>query len=709
MTNPLCALILVCATLSLAHAQSPSHLSKRTTAEEQAFNIPKIDAVVIDGKGDDWKQDGFRVETLAGESGAVLEPNDFDPVFRLAWDDSGLLVLLTVRSDQVTEADEPCDLWKKNGVEVFFGERVGSPQYFQVLAGTGADTRFPTLRTFIVDLRKPASPQKLEVEAASTRTADGYVLEMRLPWSNLSIKPHVGEEVAFQLCANHFSKTGSRFSVGWSPWLDTYSDPNSMVRVRLAQKASPPALIAAKASQNNGGSCVSVVAPIALAGKKVVAKMNGDIVATNTLQPSSGRARTAFLLPRGDVEVSSDGGDGRVVLHDVAARFDAITNRAIGIGDTRIIFKPCGFSGEQFPPCAFEKPNEVEKSYGNCVLTPTFYDADYNEVKTAAKPGRYGAIVQVKTESGKTFKRFITLYRKPKEWNWSLPHIRFSSVEFPPELGLSPEVVNERIKDVEDFFTGQVLGGFSDDSGAATLFAGLWETRPGAVPSNRTSAWALDQKWWYGLKKKTGDLRNDHIVHVPAGYEKDPQKKWPLLLFLHGSGERGYSINRIKSSPLAVLSGRSDFPCIVVAPQCSPGEWWSPWELNDLLDRVEAQYRVDSDRVYLTGLSMGGFGSWALATEFPERFAAVAPICGGGDPHDVERIKNTPIWVFHGAKDPTVPIERSQEMVDALKKIGGNVKFTVYPDVNHDSWKPAYATPELYEWLLQQHRAAEKR
>jgi len=209
------------------------------------------------------------------------------------------------------------------------------------------------------------------------------------------------------------------------------------------------------------------------------------------------------------------------------------------------------------------------------------------------------------------------------------------------------------------------------------------------------------------LKKETGNLRTDYYLHLPASYDKDPQKKWPLILFLHGSGERGYDIKMVKNNGLPKnLDAQPEFPFIVIGPQCSPGEWWSPLELDALLDLVEQKYRVDLDRVYLTGLSMGGYGSWALAAESPERFAAVVPICGGGDPDDVSRIKDLPIWVFHGGKDPTVPIQRSQEMVDALKKAGSSVKFTIFPEARHDSWVPAYAMPELYEWLAQQKRGA---
>jgi len=122
--------------------------------------------------------------------------------------------------------------------------------------------------------------------------------------------------------------------------------------------------------------------------------------------------------------------------------------------------------------------------------------------------------------------------------------------------------------------------------------------------------------------------------------------------------------------------------------------------LNGLLDEILASYKVDRDRVYLTGLSMGGFGTWALAAAHPERFAAIVPICGGGNPADAGRLKDLPIWVFHGAKDRAVPLERSEVMVNAIRKAGGSPKFTVYPEAGHDSWTGAYTDPELYKWLL---------
>ena len=173
------------------------------------------------------------------------------------------------------------------------------------------------------------------------------------------------------------------------------------------------------------------------------------------------------------------------------------------------------------------------------------------------------------------------------------------------------------------------------------------------------------------------------------------------MLFLHGAGESGDDLSKVKlHGPPKIVESKKDFPFILVSPQ-SPGRGWNPDTLHAMLEDVKKTYRVDPDRVYLTGLSMGGYGSWALAAAHPEVFAAVAPVCGGGNTRDASKIKNLPIWVFHGGKDPVVPVVRSEEMVKALKDVNaGEVKFTVYPDAGHDSWTETYDNPELYKWML---------
>lgn len=200
----------------------------------------------------------------------------------------------------------------------------------------------------------------------------------------------------------------------------------------------------------------------------------------------------------------------------------------------------------------------------------------------------------------------------------------------------------------------------------------------------------------------------DYLLQLPEGYATAGRdQRWPLVLFLHGLGERGRDINAIKRHglPKMIEQGKR-FPFIVVSPQCPDDEWWNVLALEALVDHVAAKYRVDPDRIYITGLSMGGYGTWALAQRHPERYAAVVPICGGGEVRHAPGLRDLPLWAFHGAKDFTVPLKRSQEMIDAITAAGGAPKLTTYPDGGHNVWEETYANPELWTWLLAQKRPA---
>jgi predicted peptidase len=205
------------------------------------------------------------------------------------------------------------------------------------------------------------------------------------------------------------------------------------------------------------------------------------------------------------------------------------------------------------------------------------------------------------------------------------------------------------------------------------------------------------------------NLSCDYLLFLPGDYGKE-EKQWPLMMFLHGAGERGSDLELVKKHGLPkIVENKKDFPFIVVSPQCPEDGWW-PEEselLINLLDDIVAQYEVDTERIYLTGLSMGGFGTWALASKYPERFAAIAPICGGGNRIMALKLKDMPVWVFHGAKDKVVALKESEDMVEAIRNYGGNPKLTIYPEAEHDSWTETYDNQELYDWFLEHRKSAE--
>jgi len=194
-----------------------------------------------------------------------------------------------------------------------------------------------------------------------------------------------------------------------------------------------------------------------------------------------------------------------------------------------------------------------------------------------------------------------------------------------------------------------------------------------------------------------------YLLYMPNA-ESRPTDGFPLVLFFHGGGEGGNDIKKVKKHGLPkLIEGEKSFPFIVVSPQ-NPSEtqFWDDQQLIRLLNELEAELPVDPSRIYLTGLSRGGYGAWRLAIQNPDRFAAVVPISGGGAVPYAKKLKDVPTWVFHGAKDRVIPLVESQRMVDALREADGNVKFTIYPEAGHDAWTETYDNPELYKWLLEQ-------
>lgn len=230
------------------------------------------------------------------------------------------------------------------------------------------------------------------------------------------------------------------------------------------------------------------------------------------------------------------------------------------------------------------------------------------------------------------------------------------------------------------------------------------------VPCSTSVAQAISPGEQVELSLETSDGgKIDYLLYLPKNY--DAQQKYQLIYFLHGRGESHGPLSLVaKWGPPSFAARGDELPYVLVSPQCPGDDFWSkPTQqkrLVELLDHILANYSIDQDHVCLTGLSMGGYGSWRLAADHPQRFSAVVPVCGGGDPDDADKLKALPIWVFHGDKDTAVPFQRSVEMVEAIKQAGGEkIRFTSLENVGHNCWSAAYATPELYQWIRKQERA----
>lgn len=207
----------------------------------------------------------------------------------------------------------------------------------------------------------------------------------------------------------------------------------------------------------------------------------------------------------------------------------------------------------------------------------------------------------------------------------------------------------------------------------------------------------------YTFKASSGEERTiRYWLFAPERYKQIDQR-WPIMIFLHGAGERGDDLELVKThGPPKLVGRRTDFPFVLVAPQCAEDAHWEVADIKALLDHLTDNPRLDSNRVYLTGISMGGYGTWDFLAEHSDLIAAAAPVCGGGDPSKAVRFKDIPLWVFHGAKDDAVPLKESEQMIDAILVAGGKPQFTVYASLGHNCWDAAYDTEELYRWFLAQ-------
>ncbi|MES2790225.1 MAG: alpha/beta hydrolase-fold protein [Planctomycetota bacterium] len=227
------------------------------------------------------------------------------------------------------------------------------------------------------------------------------------------------------------------------------------------------------------------------------------------------------------------------------------------------------------------------------------------------------------------------------------------------------------------------------------------------------------------FQNEKGEKLNYRLM-LPQGYEANGTAKYPLVLFLHGSGERGDDNQKQlihATGEFATPENRQKYPAFVLAPQCPDGKRWVEidWTLGahkqlpedsatiklvlELIASLQKEYPIDQQRQYLTGLSMGGFGTWDLLTRHPEMWAAAAPVCGGGDETVASQSVKVPVWAFHGDQDTVVKPHRSRNMIQAIKQAGGQTNYTEYKGVGHNSWAPAYADPKLLEWMFAQKRS----
>ncbi len=482
-------------------------VSMSAMSADTIFDVPKLDNIEIDGKADDWGDNGFRVGMLASENNDMLPASDFNADFHLGWNNEGLLLLLKVDDDVAVESADEGNLWNNDSIELFVATKVKSPDYYQLVISPGLDPKFPDLRKTISDNRKDKAPKEnLTFDIARIKTDTGYTMEVLMPWDNLNIKPELGGEIGFQLYVNDSDELSEKFQAIWYPKSGTHADSSAMYPLRLAEKPSDPILVSALGKYELMSRIKITINGVSdLIGKKAEIRDGDKVIAEGELSEENGRALANIkiaLPPRGEtygeLTVIVDGKyKSTFTLPDINEK----RARAL-IEDTEFHFKPSVFSGTQFPSCDFESPLLGEALVGQYKIKTTFYDSKYNEVKTAEKPGRYGAVVEITPENGKVIRRFRTLFRQSEPFEWWGRDIN-ASIEFPHELGINKDMVSEELGIIKDFIKWRIVDAFNRDDSIAPIMAGLYERKPDGIESKvYDDIPAMERQWWVGLKRK---------------------------------------------------------------------------------------------------------------------------------------------------------------------------------------------------------------
>jgi len=701
--------------LTMCRARAAATDANPFAAIDTVFAIPRLDGVAIDGDAATWTARGLKIDALAEINGRISPAADFDATVRLGWDHRGLLILVNVHADPAREADHDDQLWTGDSIELFLASQFGGPDMVQAIVSPGITAAHAQLRSQMADHRESLRLMAVKPSVTVARTIAGgnCVVQALLPWDQLAIEPRIGQEVAFQIMVNHTHGTSTKSQACWFPAVDAHMNTHSMFRLRLAEAPSPAIDLAVAGDYEHLHRInVGINATAALAGQNVQVLNGKQLLADGKLAADGRHAYANLALPMPAPETTYE--QLQLICGDRPPQPlvlpDARPLRREAFREARLRFGSYVFAETAFPGVDFEQPSAVEDYIGRYTLKTEFYDADFNPVPTATKPGRYGAIVTIAADTGFVTHRYVTLYRAAKPWRgWGDDPVA-CSMEFPDAVGLDTAVVREQNQSVREFVSDVVLDlGFRTDRASAVLLAGLHEIQPGVGPlPHHLGPSSRNDDWWYALRRKLGLLEPyQYVTILPTGYDQDPAKHWPLMIFLHGSDGHATDFAHIRRQGLRRrgVDESTGLPFVIVcAQQPEDREWWNPRQVNDLLDTALAKYRIDPDHVYLTGLSMGGFGTWETAFRHPDRFAAIVPISGGAQPDDAPAVVNLPIWIFHGQKDPTVPVRLDVRMANALQRLGGRCKISIDPEGGHDSWINAYAMDELYAWMLAQSR-----
>jgi acetyl esterase/lipase len=610
---------------------------------------------------------GLRIDVFRGEGPEPSRPVLLPVVF-LSWTPTHLLATVVVNDD--TPGESPADdrLYLGDSVELLLSTDNPADGMTQLVVAPGG--RWQVLEYRRSGLRATAVKPDVRVD----RSPAGYRAELALPFAAMGIQPREGLVVGVRVQvsdADGRGRTWKRTLVGVDRSVEFFRLPKFTLSAESGQVTAPAGLLAVWAEAADlQAARIYVDRGSDLAGKPTTLLVGGEPLAPASVEVVNGLERTVYEVqsPPGKGFPSAElRGEGfapwLIALPDLIAErqrvFLAGASGARGWGGGPPGWSVPKWSAEvfqtpQLPTLAYRDADTVARAFGAVSITTEYFDARYRRVDRAHRPGRYGAVSRIVSEVGEAV-AYHTLFR----------------TESPQEPGKS-----------------------AADLAAEADGLGNWIQKS-------------ERDWWYPLQKSLGLARPYEVfVRLPKGYDDHPDRLYPVIVYLHGSGGGDRIASVLTDGPQAYAEKTPDLGMIVVSLR-SPGGW-NPPQVYDTLDALLPTIRHDRAMWYLTGFSMGGMGTWTVATDDPSRWAAIAPVGGrSGDPARAERLKDMPAWVFNGSADGTTTSKDALVAVDALRAAGNSrVKWTEFEGADHvDSLRLAYAMPELYAWFLGQRRS----
>ena len=637
-----------------------------------APSLPRLDGITPDGDLTDWGTRGLHLPFLTPDSPRLPDPARSRASARFAWDNKGLSIAVEVVDTTPSEAHIAAAAYTADSVELFLAADPAKPDSIQLVLSPGNDPAHPAPRGYVFENHSVKVPTVTnKVTWAVKPRADGYIAEARLAWAALGIQPKAGLTIGTRLYVNDDDGAGTRTRFVWQP---EAGGPRYHALTLGADAASgvldtPVAWTALDVADTAGR--VNMIGGAALAGTKWEVKQGDALLGVLSLQPAGNASSGSLALPisraPGTLTISRPDNAVLTIRDTTSGDAAGVVARANGgrvspadkqsLAFARAEFPQHVFTGSRFPTLSFGDSARVARLLGaEPKITTLWLDAEGRDVAAPLVPGRYAARSEI-TIPGRATPLVLEniFYRMPN---------------------------------------GAGLPSASDETTARLFAFGLLGADATPTQSTRVA-----ERWWHKVRRTRGwSEALAYKIHVPAG---DVAKPRPLIVHLHGSGQHS---ELAVSERLPLLIAEAGPEPIIVYPQ-SPGGWRGP-AVGELIDTLAKQHAIDPNRVYLIGFSLGGMGSWEVALDQPERFAAVVPIGGRmGSPADAARLKDVPVWVFNGADDPGTTTEEAAIMVDALSRAGGNPRFTILPGKSHgDSQDAAYRYPGMFQWMLAQRR-----